>query len=171
MSLYLTPLSSLSQTAATNPPQISQDASRIQDIITQIACARSGDVESIISFKWEASTVDRLFEVLQDELSKLNQPKIRRVEFDFSSDTAYLDTMGESILHAQVQEGVRDHIHNCLMTLSDHAPRDHPEVEDLIKSIRFFGQAAIKLNRKLLKQPDGGFGPGGDIPPLVYEVS
>ena len=45
-------------------------------------------------------------------LVELDEPKIRRLEFDYESETVYIDIMGESRLHYKVQIGLRDYIKN-----------------------------------------------------------
>ncbi|KAK4095954.1 hypothetical protein N658DRAFT_511624 [Parathielavia hyrcaniae] len=128
------------------------EVSTIDQILDHIVNSRKSGTESLIGFHWRASHVNNLFEQLDARLLELDQPKIRRVEYDYTSKTVFLDIMGESPLHFKVQIGLRDYIkdHICklLVTASD------PMIRTLLRSIDEPGTANIESDGKLLKQAD-----------------
>lgn len=123
----------------------------------------------ILGFHWQARKVDELFEQLDARLAELDELKILRSEYDYESETVYLNIMGESTLHFRVQSGLRDHIKNQI--LKWRATADDARVRDLFRSIDEPGTASIKYESKMRKQPDGSFGLAGTLPSLVFEVS
>ncbi len=128
--------------------------------------------KSILGFHWqasEASEIDELFERLDARLVELDEPKIHRFEYDYESETVYLDIMSESRLHSNVQIGLRDHIKNHILKWRTKA--NDARIRDLFKSIAEPGTAVIKYERKIHKQPDVSFGQADTLPSLVCEVS
>jgi hypothetical protein len=113
--------------------------------------------------------VDDLSEELDARLIQLDQPKIRRFEYDYESETVYLDIMGESVLHYKVQIGLRDHIKNHIAKLL--ATANDPTIRDALRSVDEPGTANIKSDGKMFKQADVSFGQAGTLPSLVCEVS
>jgi hypothetical protein len=113
--------------------------------------------------------VDDLSEKLDARLIQLDQPKIRRFEYDYESETVYLDIMGESVLHYKVQIGLRDHIKNHIAKLL--ATANDPTIRDALRSVDEPGTANIKSDGKMFKQADVSFGQAGTLPSLVCEVS
>ncbi len=152
-----------------------RDFSTIEEIIDYIVNTRQGlstrdcAGESILGFHWQASGVDELFEQLDARLVELDEPKIHRVEYDYESETVYLDIMSESRLHFKVQIGLRDHIKNHILRWL--ATANDTRIQDLFRSIDEPGTAVIKYERKIHKQPDVSFGQVGTLPSLVCEVS
>ncbi|KAH6618358.1 hypothetical protein B0J18DRAFT_459390 [Chaetomium sp. MPI-SDFR-AT-0129] len=127
--------------------------------------------ELILSIHWrvaEASDVAELGRRLDFRLLELDQPKISRFEYDYESETLYLE-MGSSILHARVQIGLGDSIHDRIVKWC--ATANDIRVRKLFKSIVEYGTADIEYKRKLYKQADLSFGPHWTLPSLVCEVS
>ncbi|KAK4106671.1 hypothetical protein N658DRAFT_563444 [Parathielavia hyrcaniae] len=126
--------------------------STIDEILDHIVNFRKSGTESLLSFHWQASHIHDLFEQLDSRLLELDQPKIRRVEYDYGSKTVFLDIMGESSLHFKVQIGLRDyvkdHIRKLLATAND------PMIRNKLRSIDEPGTANIESDGKLLKQAD-----------------
>lgn len=77
--------------------------------------------------------------------------------------------MGESVLHFMVQIGLHDHFKYLVAQLL--ATADDPIIRDSLRSVVDRGTASIKIDGKILKQPDVAFGQAGAIPSLVCEVS
>ncbi len=148
-----------------------RDFSTIEEIIEYIVNTHDCDLarESILGFYWQANEVDELFEQLDARLVELDELKIRRVEYDYESETVYLDIMGESRLHSKVQIGVRDYIKNNIAKLL--ATENDARIRDFLRSIDEPGTAVIKYESKIYKQPDVSFGQAGTLPSLVCEVS
>lgn len=113
--------------------------------------------------------MDDLSEELDARLIELDQPKIRRFEYDYESKTVYLDIMGESLLHYKVQSGLRDYVKNYIAKLL--ATANDPIIRDSLRSVHESGTANIKSDGRLLKQADISFGQAGTLPSLVCEVS
>ncbi|KAK4034167.1 hypothetical protein C8A01DRAFT_49404 [Parachaetomium inaequale] len=145
------------------------EVSMIDEILDYIVSSRQSDTESIFGFHWQASQVDNLSEQLDARLVVLNQPKIRRFEYDYKSETVYLDIIGESVLHYKVQIGLRDYIKNHIAKLL--AIANDPTIRDSLRSIDEPGTANIKSDGKIFKQADVSFGQAGTLPSLVCEVS
>lgn len=127
--------------------------------------------EWIISIHWqvtEASEVAELAGRLDTTLIELDELRIYRFEYDYESETLYLDIWGGSILHSQVQMGLRDCIRNQILKLQ--ATANGKDVRDLFKSINKNGTVDIEYKRKIYKQADVSFGPRFTIPSLVCEV-
>ena len=97
-----------------------------------------------------------LLEQLDDQLAEADEPKIHRFEYDYESETVYLDIMSESRLHSKVQIGLRDHIKNRILKWL--ATANDARIRDLFRSIDEPGTADIKYESKIRKQPDGSFG-------------
>ncbi|KAK4106782.1 hypothetical protein N658DRAFT_461692 [Parathielavia hyrcaniae] len=138
--------------------------STIDEILDHIVNFGKSGTESLLSFHWQASHIHDLFEQLDSRLLELDQPKIRRVEYDYGSKTVFLDIMGESSLHFKVQIGLRDyvkdHIRKLLATAND------PMIRNKLRSIDEPGTANIESDGKLLKQADISFGEAGTLPSL-----
>ncbi len=154
-----------------------RDFSTIEEIIQCISDTRQDAYnrefagQLILSFHWQASQVDELFEQLDARLAELDEPKIHRFEYDYESETVYLDIMGESELHYQVKAGIRRYIEDRLAELVTLATMDDPEIRRLIRSIKERGTVLIKYESKIRKQADVSFGQAGTLPSLVCEVS
>ncbi|KAK3897135.1 hypothetical protein C8A05DRAFT_48129 [Staphylotrichum tortipilum] len=154
-----------------------RDFSTIEEIIKYIVNTRQGlsthDCncvgESILGFHWQASEVDKLFEQLDARLAALNEPKVHRSEYDYESETVYLNIMGESTLHYQVQSGLRDYIMGRIAKL--FATATDPTIRGFLASIKELGTADITYQSKIHKQADVSFGQGDNPPSLVCEVS
>jgi hypothetical protein len=155
----------------TDPPQLWPDVSTIEEILDYIVSSRQNGTDSIIGFHWQASQVHDLDEQLDARLLELDERKIRRFEYDYESETVYLDITGESTLHYQVQAGLRDCIKNRNAKLSALGFIDDPEIRRLIRSIKERGTASIESEGKICKQADVSFGQAGALPSLVCEVS
>ncbi len=155
--------------------QVVRDFSTIEEIIQcifdtrQDAHNREFAGQLTLAFHWQASEVDELSEQLDARLVELDEQKIRRFEYDYKSETVYLDIMGESTLHVKVQNGLRDYIKNQI--LKWRATAIDTRIRDLFRSIDEPGTADIKYESKIRKQPDGSFGQAGTLPSLVFEVS
>lgn len=160
---------SFAQMSAADPSQVLLDVSTIEEIIESIVNARQDASESVLSFHWQPSQVDDLSEQLDARLVELDEPKIRRFEYDYESETAYLDIMKESPFHYQVQAGLRDYLKDCLAKLL--VATDDTEIRQLIRSAKEQGTASIEYENKLCKQADVSFGQAGTLPSLVCEVS
>jgi len=181
LSLYALPLSLLlslpplrrRQPADRSHSQVVRDFSTIEEIIEYIVNTRQHpsalDGQPILGFHWRASEVDELSEQLDARLVELDEAKIHRFEYDYKSETVYLNMMGESTLHYQVQRGLRDYIRSCIA--KSLATANDARIRDLLRSIRELGTADIKYESKICKQPDGSFGQADTLPSLVYEVS
>ncbi|KAK4148419.1 hypothetical protein C8A00DRAFT_47698 [Chaetomidium leptoderma] len=146
--------------ASQNSSAVMRDFSTIEEIIQYIVntrqdlstrnCDRAG--ESILGFHWQASGVDELFEQLDARLVELDELKIHRFEYDYKSETVYLDIMGDSRLHFKVQIGLRGHIKNHIA--KSLATTNDARIRDLLRSIDEPGTAVIKYESKIYKQPD-----------------
>ncbi|KAJ4288231.1 hypothetical protein N0V88_007420 [Collariella sp. IMI 366227] len=90
------------------------EVSKIDEILDFIVSSRQSGTESTICFHWHASQVDDLVEELDARLIELDQPKIRRFEYNYKYKKVYLDIMGESLVHYKVQSGLRDCIKNYI---------------------------------------------------------
>ncbi|KAK4098442.1 hypothetical protein N658DRAFT_518049 [Parathielavia hyrcaniae] len=143
------------------------DVSTIDEILNFIVSSRQIGTESIIGFHWQASQMDDLSGQLDARLLELDQPSIRRFEYDYESETVYLDIMKESPFHYQVQAGLRDHLKDCLAKLL--VTTDNTEIRQLIQSAKEQGTASIEYEDKLCKQADVSFGQAGTLPSLVCE--
>ncbi|KAK4237598.1 hypothetical protein C8A03DRAFT_44569 [Achaetomium macrosporum] len=117
------------------------DVSTIEEILDHIVSSRQSGTESILGFHWQASQVHDLSEQLDARLVELDQIKIRRFEYDYESETVYLDIMGESPIH----------YHLLIAT-------DDPAIRRLIRSAEEHGTISIKYEKKLFKQADVSFG-------------
>ncbi|KAK3305047.1 uncharacterized protein B0T15DRAFT_567150 [Chaetomium strumarium] len=106
----------------------------------------------ILGFNWQASQVDDLPEQLDARLIELDQTKIRRFEYDYETETVYLDIMSEFPFHYQLLVATED-----------------TTIRDLIRSAKEQGTASIKDENKLRKQADFSFGQVGTLPSLVCE--
>ncbi|KAK3307709.1 uncharacterized protein B0T15DRAFT_502176 [Chaetomium strumarium] len=133
-----------------------QDVSTVEEILDHIISSRQSDTRSILSFNWQASQVDDLSEQLDARLIEVDQIKIRRFEYDYETETVYLDIVGESPLHYQVQTGLRDYLKASLMKLL--VATEDTTIRDLIRSTKEQGTASIKYENKLFKQADVSFG-------------
>ena len=163
------------QPADPSHSQVVRDLSTIEEIIQCISDTRQ-DAHNrefagqlILGFQWQASKVEELFDQLDARLAKHDKPKICRFEYDYKSETVYLNIMGESTLHSKVQNGLRDYIKNQI--LKWRAIANDARIRDLFRSIDEPGTADIKYESKIRKQPDGSFGQAGTLPSLVFEVS
>ncbi|KAK4150538.1 hypothetical protein C8A00DRAFT_46103 [Chaetomidium leptoderma] len=151
-----------SQNSSTAPALVVRDFSTIEEIIEYIDNTRldlsAHDCDCagkpILGFHWQASKVDELFEQLDARLAELDEPKIRRFEYDYESETVFLDIMGESELHYQAQAGLRRYIENRIAELPTLATMDDPKIRHLIRSIEERGTFFIKYKSKIRKQAD-----------------
>jgi hypothetical protein len=115
--------------------------------------------------------VHDLSEQLDARLLERNQPKIRRFDYDYKSETVYLDIMPESEFHSEIQAMFGNFLRNRLHELAANLDNDDPETAHLIDSIAVRGTANIKYKNKLCFQPDVAFGQPNTLPSLVCEVS
>jgi hypothetical protein len=144
--------------------------STIGEILDYIVESRQRGADSILCFHWQADQVHDLAEQLDASLLDLSQ-WIRRFDYDYKSETVYLDIMPESKFHYHVRAGLRDVLHNRLDELAAKLDTDDPETSHLIDSIDEPGRAQIEYENKLYYQPDAAFGPFDTLPSLVCEVS
>ncbi|KAK4151054.1 hypothetical protein C8A00DRAFT_45679 [Chaetomidium leptoderma] len=150
---------------------VSLDVSTIEEIIDHIVSARQRDSshsESMTVFHWQASQAYDLSNRLDARLVELDEPKIRRFQYNYESETVYLDIRGESEFQYRVQAGLRDYINNQLAELL--ATTDDPPIRQLIRSINESGTFLEKYDGKLCKQADVSFGLVGPLPSLVCEA-
>ena len=158
--------------AAADPSQVSPDLSPIEKIINNIVSTRHRGSEPILSFQWQADKVDELLDQIQARLLQCDEPKVRRFEYDYGSNTVYLNIVGESAFQLQVQQGLYERLKDRLAELPTLDGIDDPEVCRLIRSIKSKGTALVKYKSKLCQQPDVAFGQKGiSVPSLVCEVS
>ncbi|KAK4141193.1 uncharacterized protein C8A04DRAFT_39325 [Dichotomopilus funicola] len=152
-----------------NCSQLLPSISTIENVINAITSSRERGIASSLRFHWEVSKVEELSEKLNIRLVQLDQPKVRRFEYDYESETVYLDIMGESPLHYQSQAGLSRCLQSCL-AYSRFAPMEF-EVVQLIDSVVDRGTTNVKFGCKLWKQPDVAFGrvDSDSLPPLVCE--
>ena len=87
--------------------QVLLDCRTLDEIANCIVDARHQANKAILGFPWPASEVPDLAQRLDHRLVERGQPKIRRFECDYKSGLVYLDIMGESEFHYQVQAGLR----------------------------------------------------------------
>lgn len=126
--------------------------------------------EVIVGFHWQASKANELFERLDAALLDLDQPKISRCEYDYESETVYLDIMTESKLHSGVQTGLHCHIRDQIR--NQIATEPNISIRHLLKSIRGFSTASMLYEEKINSQPDLSFGRIDSLlPSLIGEVS
>ncbi|GAB1319537.1 hypothetical protein MFIFM68171_09747 [Madurella fahalii] len=150
---------SFAQMANAGPSQVSLDVSTVEEIIDYIVSARQRGSESLIGFHWQASKVHDLSEQLDARLLELDEPKIQRFEYDYESETVYLDFKGKSEFHYQVRAGLRRYIENRIAELSALATMYDPEIRRLIGSISERGAFLMEYEGKICKQADASFGP------------
>ncbi|KAK4233491.1 hypothetical protein C8A03DRAFT_47977 [Achaetomium macrosporum] len=110
------------------------------ELVFEICQFRTG-TGLILGFNWQASQVDDLPEQLDARLIELDQTNIRRFEYDYETETVYLDIMSECPFHYQLLVATED-----------------TTIRDLIRSAKEQGTASIKYENKLRKQADLSFG-------------
>ncbi len=149
--------------------QVFLDCHTLDEITNCIVDARHQANEAILVFRWPASEAHGLAQRLDDRLAELGQPKARRFEYDYKSGLVYLDIMGESEFHYQVQAGLRDYLKDGIAEFL--GATEDPTLRQRFRSFRERGTFLIKYENKLCKQPDVSFGHAGTLPSLVCEVS
>jgi hypothetical protein len=145
--------------------------STIGEILDCIVKSRQRGADSILCFHWQANQVHDLRERLDVGLRQHDQPKLRRFDYDYKSETVYLDIMTETKFHYQIQAKLRDFLHYRLLELAANLSTDDPETSRLINSIAEHGTGTIEHKDKLYYQPDVAYGPFDTLPSLVCEVS
>jgi hypothetical protein len=149
--------------------QVLLDCRTLDEIANYIVDAHHQANEAILSFPWPASEAPNLAQRLDDRLVGLGQPKVRRFEYDYKSGLVYLDIMGESEFHYQVQAGLRDYLKNGVAELL--CTTEDATLCQQIQSFKERGTFSIEYEGKLCKQADVSFGYAGTLPSLVCEVS
>jgi FMN phosphatase YigB (HAD superfamily) len=151
------------------------NVSTIGEIIDYIVNARKNASElyhyqlPIVCFHWQPSRVRDLDEQLHRTLIEVDEMKIRRFEYDYESETVYLDISPQSSLQYQVQAGIRDHLKDWLTRLV--VATDSTAISELIESAEGLGPYTMEYGNKLYKQADVSFVTAGTLPFLVCEVS
>jgi hypothetical protein len=164
----------LSLFAPANHSQVLLHVSTFNEIIDQIANARNNasgsqwDIVPILSFDWPASELHEL-DQLDARLVEIDQPKVRRFEYDYVSRKVYIDIMPESPLHAEFQAAICEDLRVSLGEL--FAVTNDAAIRRLIKSFKDRGTASIKIEGKLDKQADISFAQAGNLPLFVAEIS
>ncbi|KAK4151194.1 hypothetical protein C8A00DRAFT_36168 [Chaetomidium leptoderma] len=131
---------------------VSLDGYTFDQITDHIVDAYHHRNETILSFHWQASQVHDLSEQLDARLVERGERKIRRFEYDYESETVYLDIRGKSKLHSKVQTGLSDYIENQVTKLA--ATANDPIIQDTLESIYELGTSNIDYKGKLLRQAD-----------------
>jgi hypothetical protein len=148
--------------------------STIDEIINHIAGARNNasgfqwGIVPILSFHWPASQLHE-FDQLDARLVEIDQPKLRRFEYDYVTGIVYIDIMPESPLHARFKAAICEDLRVSLAEL--FAVTSNATIRQLIESIGEHGTASIKLEGKLHKQADISFAQAGNLPLFVAEIS
>jgi hypothetical protein len=103
--------------ADADPSQASIDVSTIEEIIDYIVNARQSGSESLAGFRWQADQVHDLSEQLDARLLELDELRVRRFEYDYESQTVYIDILGESPAHQLVQSELAGYLDSsCKIT-------------------------------------------------------
>jgi len=150
---------------------ISVDGCTFDQIVEFIVDAHRNGTESILSLRCSADLALGLGERLDGKLTELDQPHIRRFEYDYHSGIAYIDIMGETQLHYQCQKGIEWAIElsfgRFVAAIPDAAVRDY-----IIKTILNFGTSQIAKEGKILKQADIALGDiYNKLPSFACEIS
>lgn len=156
----------------TDDSQVSLNPATVEKIINHIISARTCGTESIISFHWQPSGVDDLCKELRSWLKELSEFDIRRFEYDYESETVYLDITEETEIQYQLQAGIRGFFRKYLNELIANT-RD-PEIRELTERIGEKSASPrtdlIKYEGKICKQADVSFGLPGCLPSVVCEI-
>lgn len=158
----------LTTDTVTDDPQVSLESATVEQIVGHILSARTCGTESIISFHWQPSGVDGLFKELGSWLKELSEFDIRRFEYDYESETVYLDITEETELQYKVQASIRGSIQKCLNDMV--ADMDDSAIRQLIEGIKEGGASLMKYEGKIYKQADVSFGRLDCLPSLVCEI-
>ncbi|KAH6840635.1 hypothetical protein B0I37DRAFT_219676 [Chaetomium sp. MPI-CAGE-AT-0009] len=145
------------------------DVSTIEQVLEYIVESRQRNNESIIGFHWQASQIHDLFKQLDASLLDLDERTIRRFEYDYESETVYLDIRGQSQIQYQVGMGLRDRIIADLASFHI-AVMDIPEISQL-RRVYEHRPVPIEYGNKLYKQADVSFAQIDALPSVVCEVS
>jgi hypothetical protein len=137
-------------------------------IVRHILSTRTCGTESIISFHWKPSGVDGLFKGLGSRLKELSEFEIRRFEYDYESETVYLDITEETLLQHRVQAGIRGFLQKYLNDLVANV--DDSAIRQLTERIEEKGASLMQYKGKICKQADVSFGLPHCLPSLVCEI-
>ena len=143
--------------------------STIEEITDYIANARQRGSESLVGFHWPANQVHYLSDQLDTRMLELDEMRIRRFEYDYESETVYIDIRGESPVHHHVRSGLAGYLNASLAKALYDA--NDLTIRRLIRSVVDYGTITIDYGNKLLKRSDISFGQTATIPSLVCEVS
>ncbi|KAK4145968.1 uncharacterized protein C8A04DRAFT_35263 [Dichotomopilus funicola] len=124
--------------------------------------------ELLVRFHWQASKageVDKFFNSLNAALLDRDHPKISRFEYDYESETVYLDIMPESRLHSGIQYRLNCHIWDQIR--NQIATERNISIRHFLKSIRGFGTATISDEEKIYSEPDFSFGQAKSLLPSL----
>jgi len=150
---------------------VSVDGYSIDEIVQHIVDAHRNGTESILSLRWPADAPWDLYTRINEKLVELNQIEIRRFEYDYKSDIAYIDIMKETSFHFQMLVGTHNYAEISLASFVATIPDDALR-QRIVREILDFGTASIEKEAKILKQ--GGFAFGSvknKLPSLVGEAS
>jgi hypothetical protein len=162
-------LCSFAPMADADPSQAFIDASTVEEIIDYIVSARQRGSESLIGFRWQAEQVHDLSEQLDAGLLERDESRVGRFEYDYESQTVYIDIMGESRVHQHVQSELARYLD--LRLAKERFATDDPQVHGLMQSVKNHGTISIQYGNQLFKQSDICFGQTAAVPSLVCEVS
>ncbi len=83
----------------------------------------------------------------------------------------YIDTVGESDLHVQLQNGLTQFFKNAIQSLAGSV--GEPDIRQRIQDIKLKGSARLNIAGSLLASPDFSFiedVPGLRLPSLIGEI-
>jgi hypothetical protein len=150
---------------------VSVDGYTSDQILEFIVDAHRNGTESILSLRCSVDLALRLCATLDGKLEELDQPQIRRLEYDYHSGIAYIDIMMETKLHYLCQEGFENDIEiglgRFVVAIPDATIHDY-----IMKTILNLGTSPIEKEGKIRKQPDISLGSLHDeLPSFACEVS
>jgi len=170
---------------------VSVDGYTLDQMVEFIIDAHRNRTESILSLRCSVDFALRLRATLDGKLEELDQPQIRRWEYDYHSGIAYIDITMETKLHYLCQNGIERDIEIDLgrfvvaipdatipdatipdatipgATIPDATIRDY-----IMKAILNVGTSPIEKEGKILKQADIALGSlHNKLPSFVCDVS
>jgi len=150
---------------------VSVDGCTFDQIVEFIVDARRNGTGLILSLRCSADLALGLGARLDGKLTELDQPHIRRFEYDYHSSIAYIDITMETQLHYLCQKGIEGGIEiglgRFVVAIPDAAVRNY-----ITKTILNFGTSQIAKEGKILKQADIALGAlHNKLPSFVCEIS
>lgn len=127
------------------------------------------DCKWLLGFYWKATQLPGLAERLDAGLAESGERQNRRFEYQFESETAYIDLFCGVWVELDVKAGLRGYIEQQIAKLP--ATTDDPEIRHLVRSIKKNDTTVFEIAHKLRTQMDISFGQAGALPSMICEVS